>query len=244
MVYFKYFLCMYIYIFWYILAYFGIMKFIGGFILFIIIVIIIYLVYLFIKLGKNFICGLPIIGGMVCKCPTGTTLSKGSCWSCKSPQTPVFAGDITGPNACSVADIDADSWCQAATKNSKSQGDPDGHCITCPSGYTRTVYAWTNAEACNGGCANIYKPGSTVNGKQIGSEGGWRDDDYGKTQGQCWACPAGTIRTLDNITTSTACAKGWFNGKTYAIKLPTKDYINPLTTPSWIGPAVKTSPTL
>ena len=229
----------------YFVVYLGyIMNFIQGFILFIIILIIIYLAYLFIKLGKNFVCGLPIIGGIACKCPTGSTLAKGACWSCKSPQTAVFASDITGPKACSVADADANSWCQAATKNSKSQGDPDGHCITCPSGYNRTIYAWTNVEACNGGCANIYKPGSTINGKQINTDGGFRDDDYGKTQGQCWACPAGTTRTLDNIQTSTACAKGWMVGRTYEIKLPTKDYITPLSTPSWVGPAVKTSPIL
>ncbi len=95
---------------------------------------------------------------------------------------------------------------------------------TCPNGYSRTIYDWGTPNApCNNGCVGRYKPNSVVNGKKIGSEGGFLDSDYNNYPNQCWACPNGTTRTWDPITASTACASGWLQGQTHAIKLPTLD---------------------
>ncbi len=86
--------------------------------------------------------------------------------------------------------------------------DPEngGECWSCPASYVRNVSPVTATDAC-------WKPvtESLVKATRVGGTGcksGYFTDP--RNGGECWQCPSGYYRTLDAVTTGTACAKGIF----------------------------------
>lgn len=159
----------------------------------VILAIIIVVAYWAYKTGGGILCSLPIIGGAVCKCPSGTTLAGGKCWSCPAGMQRTLDA-VNSDTACSVAVGDAAAWCQKTTGNSSAMADLDGNCIACPSGYARVdAIAWNQSGACNGDCTKLYKGDSPTGSFEDG------------LSGKCYTCPTGMTRTAAAITADNAC---------------------------------------
>lgn len=78
-----------------------------------------------------------------------------------------------------------------------------GECWQCPSGYNRTIFPVSAANACEAVLPATFSPASRQG--RHGCEPGDITDP--RNGGECWQCPSGLVRTWSPVNGSNACGK-------------------------------------
>jgi len=149
-------------------------------------------------------------------CPKGSFFDPtrdGECWSCPSGYTRSVA-PVEWADACVKAAKEnfkkinrygrATGLLGTDCPSGKFWDAIDGHCYSCPSGYSRTGNSVKSSKACVK-VTKAQQSKATLKGKAVCKPGEILDI---RNNGECWTCPTNYDRTVHPINSKNACEIG------------------------------------